>query len=59
MKITQIDIKATTNTDLEFTVCIPNWIEMPYFDGSLKQVSHHKIKNSGTQHYMQDRFTYK
>jgi hypothetical protein len=25
----------------------------------LKQVSHHKIKNSGTQHYMQDRFTYK
>jgi hypothetical protein len=26
---------------------------------SLKQVSHHKIKNSGCQHYMQDKFTYK
>jgi hypothetical protein len=33
MKITQSDTKTITNIDLEFTMCIPNWIEMPYFDG--------------------------
>jgi hypothetical protein len=33
MKITQSEIKTITNIDLEFTMCIPNWIEMTYSDG--------------------------
>jgi len=32
MKITQSEIKTITIIDLEFTVCIPNWIKMPYSD---------------------------
>jgi hypothetical protein len=32
MKITQSEVKTVTNIDLEFTVCFPNWIEMPYSD---------------------------
>jgi len=32
MKITQSEIKTITYIDLEFTMCITNWIEMPYSD---------------------------
>jgi len=32
-EITQSEIKTIKNIDLEFTVCIPIWIEMPYSDG--------------------------
>jgi len=32
MKITQSEIKTITIIDLEFTLCIPNWIKMLYSD---------------------------